>query len=213
MKKLLLATAAVLCFARPATAQEWEKKAPMEQKNSYFAFRMGGSHLNMKTEDEKEKKSLFMMSGAFGTKIYPDVRVEVELTATDTFEKNENVVGGKFEYKHSVGNFSLNVLRDFDARKIKPYIGAGVGFGSFTDEIKRDQTVGFSHFRENKKVTTTVLSGNIQAGVTVALTDTVSVDANARYTHFGDYEVKFWGQKIKMKNNAVDMSVGLRFAF
>ena len=74
----------------------------------------------------------------------------------------------------------------------------------------RSQVLGL---RGRRKVTTTVLSGNVQAGVAVALTDTVSLDANARYTCYSDYEVKILGEKIKMKNNTTDVSIGLRFAF
>lgn len=209
MKKLLLATAAVLCFARPATAEEW-RNTPAQQKDSYFSVRMGASRLNVKMEREKEHKSLFMMSGAFGTKIAQDVRAEVEIMATNNLEKTEIGIGERYEYKHSVGNFSLNFLKDFDAGSVKPYVGAGVGFGSFTDDLNYN-IAGVVQGR--KKVSNTVMSGNIQAGVAVPLTDTVSFDFNARYTCFGGYEIKLFGNKIKMKNNTADVSAGLRFAF
>ena len=209
MKKLLLATAAVLCFAIPAKAQEWKKQTSAQQTNSYFAVRMGGSRLSIKVNEEKENKSLFVMSGAIGTTIAPDVRAELELMATDNFEKKETGVGERYAYKHGLGNLSINILKDFDAGRIKPYVGIGIGTASFTDDINY-QVLGI---RERRKVTTTVLNGNIQAGVAVSLTDTISLDTNARYTCFGNYEIKILGNKLKMKNNTADVSVGLRFAF
>lgn len=209
MKKLLLTTAVVLCFAMPATAQEYGRKAPAKQNNAYFTVRMGGSRLNMKIDEDKGHKSLFMMSGAIGTKIASDVRAEIELMATNNFEKTEIAVGSRYEYKHGLGNISLNILKDFDAGAFKPYIGAGIGAASFTDEFNYQVLA----IRGKKKETNTVLSGNVQAGLAVALTNTVSLDANARYTYFGNYEIKILGTEFKMKNNSTDLSVGLRFAF
>ena len=210
MKKLLLTTAAILCFAMPATAQEYGRKAPAaQQNNAYFTVRMGGSRLNMKIDQANGHKSLFMMSGAFGTKIAPDVRAEIELMATNNYEKTQTNAVSRYEYKHGVGNLSLNILKDFDAGQIKPYVGVGIGAGSFTDEFDYQVLA----IRGKKKETNTVLSGNVQAGVSVALTNTVSLDANARYTYFGNYEIKILGTEFKMKNNSTDLSVGLRFAF
>ena len=104
----------------------------------------------------------------------------------------------------------MNILKDFDAGFIRPYVGAGVGFGSFTDDVSYN-IAGF--VRGRKKFSNTVPSGNVQAGFAVALTDTVSLDANARYTCFGNYDIKILGNKFKMKNNTADVSIGLRFAF
>ena len=209
MKKILLTTAAVICLATPAFAQGTGTKAHAQQNNMYFTVRMGSSRLNLKLDEEKGHESLFMMSGAIGTKIAEDVRAEVEIMATEDFEKTEIDAGDRVEFKHSVGNFSLNVLKDFDAGQIKPYVGVGVGIGSFTDDVKY-QIMGI---RGRKKVSNSVLSGNVQAGVSFALTDTISVDANARYTHFGNYKIKVAGEETKMENRTTDLSIGLRFAF
>ncbi|MBR1944746.1 MAG: outer membrane beta-barrel protein, partial [Alphaproteobacteria bacterium] len=133
MKKILLTTAAVLCFALPATARETETAAPVKQ-NAYLAFRLGGSRMNMKMDGEKENKSVFSLSGAIGTKIADGVRAELEVMTYGNYEETEIDGTDRYEYKHGVTNFSLNVLKDFDAGKIKPYVGGGLGFALFHDE-------------------------------------------------------------------------------
>ena len=64
MKKLLLTTAAVLCFAVPAFAQETETTAPVKQ-NAYLAFRLGASRMNMKYDGEKVNKNVIQLSSVY----------------------------------------------------------------------------------------------------------------------------------------------------
>lgn len=210
MKKMLLTTAAVLCFALPATAQETETAAPVKQ-NAYLAFRLGGSRMNMKMEGEKENKSVFSLSGAIGTKIADGVRAELEVMTYGNYEENERDGTDRFDYKHSAVNFSLNVLKDFDVGKVKPYIGGGLGFAVFHDELKYDYTDGIWHYWGKRNENNTVFSANVQAGIAIPVTEVVSVDFNARYTYFGNY--KFFDDALKMENKAANFTVGIRLDF
>ena len=210
MKKLLLTTAAILCFALPARAQETETAAPVKQ-GAYLAFRLGGSRMNMKMDGGKENKSVFSLSGAIGTKITSDVRAELEIMTYGNYEETEIDGTDRFDYERSAVNFSVNVLKDFDAGKIKPYVGGGLGFAMFYDELKYDITVGLGRYRGERSENNTVFSANVQAGLAMAVTDIVSVDFNARYTYFGNY--KFFDDTVKMENKALNFTVGLRIDF
>ena len=210
MKKLLLTTAAILCFALPARAQETETAAPVKQ-NAYLAFRLGASRMNMKYDGEKVNKNSLSLSGAIGTQIAPEIRAELEIMTYGEYKETEIDGTDRFDYKRDAVNFSVNVLKDFDAGKIKPYIGGGLGFAIFHDELKYDFTAGIWHYWGYRKENNTVFSANVQAGLALALTDVVSVDVNARYTYFGNY--KFFDNTLKMENRADNMTAGLRINF
>ncbi len=209
MKKLLLTTG-MFCFILPAFAQETQTAAPVKQ-NAYLAFRLGSSRMNMKMDDEKEKKSVFSLSGALGTKINTDLRAELEIMTYGDYEETEADGTDLFEYKHSAVNFSLNLLKDFDIGKAKPYLGGGVGFGIFYDELKYDYTIAAWRYWGKRSENNAVFSANVQAGMAIAVTDTVLLDVNARYTYFGDYKV--FDRSVKMENKAVNLTAGLRLNF
>lgn len=209
MKKLLLTTfASVICLAFPAAAQE--TAAPVKQ-DAYLSVRMGASRMNMKMDGEKENKNVFSLSGAIGKEIASGLRAELELTAYGDYEENESEGSDTFKYTHNAVNFSLNVLKDFDAGKIKPYVGGGLGFAVFSDELKYDFTDSGVHYWGKQDETNTVFSANIQAGVQLPVTDFLSVDVNARYTYFDDYKVL--DDDLKMENNAVSLTAGVRLNF
>ncbi|MBO4519806.1 MAG: porin family protein [Alphaproteobacteria bacterium] len=210
MKKLLLTTAVVLCFATPAFAQNTETTVPTKQ-NAYLAFRLGGSRMNMKYDGEKVNKNSLSLSGAIGTQIAPEIRAELEIMTYGEYKETEIDGTDRFDYKRDAVNFSVNVLKDFDAGKIKPYIGGGLGFAIFHDELKYDFTAGIWHYWGYRKENNTVFSANVQAGLALALTDVVSVDVNARYTYFGNY--KFFNDALKMENKATNFTAGIRLDF
>ena len=169
----------------------------------------------MKVNDRKENESLFMISGAVGTTIVPEmaVRAELELTATGNYEETETIATDRLEYKHGLVNLSLNFLKDFDAGKIKPYIGVGAGIAVFHDEADYDIALLVGRLRGTKKESSAVLSGNVQGGIAISLTDSVLFDVNARYNHFGHYKFKVLNQENDMKNNSVDVTAGFRVHF
>ena len=210
MKKSLLTTVAVLCFAMPAFAQDTETTAPVKQ-NAYLSFRLGGNRMKMKYDGEKVSKSSLSLSGAIGTQIVPEVRAELEILTFGEYKETEIYGTDRFDYKRDAVNFSVNILKDFDVGKIKPYIGGGLGFAIFNDEVKYDFTAGIWHYWGYRKENNTVFSANVQAGLAFALTDAVSVDVNARYTYFDNY--KFFNDALKMENRAVNMTAGLRINF
>ena len=216
MKKLLLTTAAVLCFAAPAFAQNTETTVPTKQ-NAYLAFRLGGNRMKINYNGAKVNKNSLSLSGAIGTKITSDVRAELEIMTYGNYEETEINGTDRFDYKRDAVNFSVNILKDFDvgtgadAGKIKPYIGGGLGFAVFHDELKYDFTAGIWHYWGYRKENNTVFSANVQAGLAFALTDAVFVDVNARYTYFDKY--KFFDNTLKMENRAVNMTAGLRINF
>lgn len=208
-------TAAVLCFALPANAQEAGRKASADQQKStsYLTVRMGSGRFHMRTDDDKQNTSLFLLQGAVGMEIAPGIRGEVELTASANYE-SEDI--DPFEYmksEHSVVNLSLNVLKDFDLGTVKPYVGVGVGSATFYDQIKYDLNMGLFRVRGTKNYSASVLSANAQAGLAFTLTDKIMLDANVRYTHFGNYKNKFFGEKTKMKNHSADATIGIRYNF
>ena len=209
MKKLLLTTfASVIGLAFPAAAQE--TIAPVKH-DAYLSVRMGASRMNMKMDGEKENKNVFSLSGAIGKEIASGLRAEFELTTYGEYEENETDGSDSFKYTHNAVNFSLNVLKDFDAGKIKPYVGGGLGFAVFSDELKYDFTDSGVHYWGKQDETNTVFSANIQAGVQLPVTDFLSVDVNARYTYFDDYKV--FDDTLKMENNAVSLTAGVRLNF
>ena len=216
MKKFLLTTAAVLCLTLPANAQEAGKKAPADQQKStsYLTVRMGGGRFHMRVDDDKQNTSLFLLQGAVGMEIAPGIRGEVELTASANYETEDIDPFDYIKSEHSVVNLSLNVLKDFDLGTVKPYVGVGVGAATFYDEIKYNMDVlGVSRVRGTKNYTSSVLSANAQAGLAFTLTDNIMLDANVRYTHFGNYKNKFFGEKTKMKNHSADATIGIRYNF
>lgn len=208
-------TAAVLCFALPANAQEAGRKATANQQKStsYLTVRMGSGRFHMRTDDDKQNTSLFLLQGAVGMEIAPGIRGEVELTASDSYDSKDFNAGNLMEAEHSVVNLSLNVLKDFDLGIVKPYVGVGVGSATFYDEIKYNLNMGLFRLHGTKNYSSSVLSANAQAGLAFTLTDNIMLDANVRYTHFGNYKVKFFGEKTKMKNHSADATIGIRYNF
>ena len=212
MKKIFLMTVSVLCFALPATAQETVSSA---KQNSYLTFRLGAGRMNMEVktrkDNDKENKTLLAISGAVGTTIADGVRAEVELMAFEKYEDKVIDGSGQYYYEQSVANISVNILKDFDAGKIKPYIGGGLGFAVFHDESEYNFMSGMIHYRGKWKDDNVTLSANIQAGLAMDVTDKVGIDVNARYTYFDSYEC--FNDAIKMKNQTLNFTAGLRFNF
>jgi len=209
MKKLLLTTfASVICLAFPATAQE--TTVPIKH-DAYIAFRVGGSRMNMKMDGEKENQTVFSLSGAIGKKIASNLRGELELMTYGNYEENDIDGTDSFKYKHSAVNFSLNVLKDFDAGIVKPYVGGGLGFAVFNDELTYDFTDSGMRFWGKRSENNTVFNANIQAGIQMPVTEVLSVDMNARYTYFSDY--KFFDDALKIENKAISLTAGVRINF
>ena len=215
MKKVLLMTAAVLCFALPANAQEAGRKASADQQKStsYLTVRMGSGRFHMRSDDDKQNTSLFLLQGAVGMEIAPGIRGEVELTASSAYTEKDVDPLDYVKSEHSVVNLSVNVLKDFDLGAVKPYVGVGVGAATFYDEIKYNVDMGLFRVRGTKSEFASVLSANAQAGFAFTLTDKIMLDANVRYTHFGNYKVNFFGEKTKMKNHSADATIGIRYNF
>lgn len=215
MKKVLLMTAAVLCFALPANAQEAGRKTSADQQKStsYLTVRMGSGRFHMRMDDDKQKTSLFLLQGAVGMEIAPGIRGEVELTASSAYKEKDVDPWDYMKSEHSVVNLSVNFLKDFDLGAVKPYVGVGVGAATFYDEIKYNLNMGLFRVRGTKNYAASVLSANAQAGLAFTLTDNIMLDANVRYTHFGNYKVKFFGEKTKMKNHSADATIGIRYNF
>ncbi len=208
-------TAAVLCFALPANAQEAGRKTSADQQKStsYLTVRMGSGRFHMKTDDDKQKTSLFLLQGAVGMEIAPGIRGEVELTASSAHKEKDVDPWDYVKSEHSVVNLSVNFLKDFDLGAVKPYVGVGVGAATFYDEIKYNLNMGLFRVCGTKNYSSSVLSANAQAGLAFTLTDNIMLDANVRYTHFGNYKVKFFGEKTKMKNHSADATIGIRYNF
>ena len=91
--------------------------------------------------------------------------------------------------------------------RVTPYVGGGIGFANHRiNNISLPATVSEGD--------STDFAWNLQGGIEVAVTETVSLDVGYRYTDWGDAESGFDPDQLNVDGiSSHDIRVGLRWSF
>ena len=128
-----------------------------------------------------------------GEMIYFDSKIDT--SAFDTF--------AGFDLNASVKSYvgMVNGMYAFDAGRFSPYVGAGLGYGiseyEFDDESEDDGGIAWQ----------------LRAGVTVPMSDTLTLDVGYRYLSLPEFEVSEGSDAISAAGRAHIASIGARFTF
>lgn len=95
----------------------------------------------------------------------------------------------------------VNAIYTFDAGAVRPYIGAGVGWGISEYEFagESDDDTG--------------LAWQVKTGVTFPMSDTMTWDVGYRYVSLPSYEKSEGGASLDADGTAHVVTIGARFAF
>ncbi len=159
---------------------------------------------------------------AVGYDITKNIRTELEYLyfTEQELSYSESLFGSTFSItaKNSISTLLINAYYDFNnTSKMTPYLGAGIGIASnkvsvsysidtFSDSIKTDSSLTFA--------------GNITAGISLAMTDSFSLDMSGRYILLGKGKTKSFdlfddGDYIGHTSNVsfTVFAIGARYTF
>ena len=141
----------------------------------YLALKGGYSRSDVDGTDYNRA----MLGFAVGAYAMPQVRAELEVMF------NERIRDGFFlsSYTQDTTGVLANVYYDFDKGKIKPYIGAGLGFSVFKDKSSGVECFYRRCYYVERNETELGFAGALHAGVSAELSRSVALDAGVRYTY------------------------------
>lgn len=154
----------------------------------------------------EELDDTYFIEGGLGCSVWHNFRVDGVLGYRDGADMSEAFNGLDGDVSTFYG--FLNVYYDiFTWGRLTPYIGGGIGFAH--------------HSINNISLPTNVSEGddtdfawNAQAGVELAVTETVSLDVGYRYTDWGDARSGADPDRLRVENiESHDIRVGLRWSF
>lgn len=203
MKKFLLMTGVACLVATGASAFEFNPYVTAKAKYAFARNKVKVSGVN---RDKVEfNDNVFGGSAAVGT-IYHlmdgDFRFELEYTKNaDAEDKNTKV---------KTQGVLFNVYYDFNLRTtlpIRPYVGAGLGWGH----------AEFEH-SAGRSVDEDGTSAQIGCGVSYKLNEHAVVDFGYRYISYGDFDVEYrvpgyYYEKDEYEPHAHELLLGLRYEF
>lgn len=169
MKKVILAATAASAMAlaaMPAAAQDW-----YAQVNTGVS--VGKADANAAINDvggsgKIDLKPGFLVGAAGGVALGNGLRLELEGLFDQNRVKDAHV-------KDMNAAAFANVLYDFNVGGMKPYVGAGIGYGSTS--LKRG----------GNSVSDQGTAWQVRAGVTVPVNDVLSLDIGYRYMDLGKF--------------------------
>ncbi len=138
-------------------------------------------------------------AGALGLRLMKDVRIEAEVSYRNPDISSFDIDGfGTLNEQGNLKNWLglLNVYYDFDLRgKIKPYIGAGLGFGHYTAEFdgESDDTTAFSY--------------QVGAGLKYQLSPKTAITGGYRY--LDSLDLDFDGMEVDYGSH--ELMIGLQY--
>ena len=131
-----------------------------------------------------DNKTGFTIGGAVGTYLAPGLRGELEVSymrqATDSYS---GPAGTTFSSSGDVDQVFVlaNLWKDIHAGRFSPYIGAGFGVGVVSTDDYVFDPAGANNGPLSWDTDGVGLAGQFGAGVRVAVTDALSVDAGYRF--------------------------------
>ncbi len=200
MKKLLLLT----CIACFAAANAFATGPYVAAKAKYVITQDEIRTKGLVEDKSKFDDNVWGGSFAFGgiaNYRYGDLRYEVEYTQNSTARKRG--------VKVRTQGLLFNAYYDFNLRTylpIKPYIGAGLGFGH-VEFVADDFSVKDNGF-----------AAQIGAGLNIRICSRTYLDLGYRYMTYDDFDIEYRNsrrtyQKVEYRPRAHEISLGLRYEF
>jgi opacity protein-like surface antigen len=212
-----LPLALAILFVSPAAADDDEDPGT----RSYFQFQSGVSHIPNQTLDGNAGTGAvqpdeigILVGGAFGHYFTDMLRGEFAVT----YRQGDVDQGGfpgssQADGKTSLLAFMLNVYADLPLGVVTPWIGAGIGAGSYKIDVFQKTAGAFDVDDEDA-----VFVYNAMVGTSFALNEVTSLDVGYRYIAIaGDQDtdaiVGATPSTLDSEFDAHEATVGIRFSF
>lgn len=203
---LLLATVAAAALATPALAQDVSP--------NYLQFNLGASVAGevdldvtvgpdtFSGEADLETGTFGSITGGLGMEGGWVLEGELLLMTSDIdTDDADAALGAPLEAHLEAHAAMVNGVYNFSAAGFRPYVGAGVGFGSskysLGGESEDDMGVAWQ----------------VKAGVVIPSTETLSWDIGYRYVSLPSFDIRDGGDAVDADASAHIVSVGARITF
>jgi len=195
LKKTVLfaaATAAAALIAMPAAAAvyfEGEAGATLGGKSSVTATTPEDGTVS----GDIDLNTGYLIGGSVGTHLNPNVRVEGEMayTSNDMSDIDINL--------HQI-SLMANVFYDFTpAKKVSPYVGAGVGFGRSFVEVDKETA------------NDTGMAWQLRAGVNIHTASGPTWNIGYRYLNQADFNKAEGDYALKFDAHVHALTIGVQF--
>ena len=198
--------------AHPAKAQDGKRGIYVALTGMYVIPR--DSERTVQHEDGTASTDLTFedgrgILGALGYSFGSGLRAEVEIG----YRRAEVDELERFELIGRVSTISsmLNGIFDFEAGKLRPYVGGGLGIAHHEMDFQREIVISGSRFelRGTNSLSDTVLAYQAMIGVGYPLSD--RADVHAGYRYFGTSKCEY--DDTAVTYGAHNFEVGVRFRF
>ena len=203
---LLLATVAAAALATPALAQD--------ASSNYLQFNLGanvGGQVDLDVtsgpdtfsgEADLETGTFGSITGGLGMEGGWALEGELLLMTSDIeTDDADAALGAPLEAHLESHAAMVNGVYNFSAGGIRPYVGAGVGFGrakySLAGESEDDMGIAWQ----------------VKAGVVIPSSDTLSWDVGYRFVSFPSFDIREGADSLDADASAHILSVGARITF
>lgn len=209
MRKLLLASLAIVAFAGAAQAETNMCVRPYASlKGSYSKLEMDGRAYGVNDVFKTAKTDwVWGGSAAVGVKMCA-FRAELEYNQTLTTAKDTREIGtGVFTRgKQSYRSYMLNGYFDLPTRTaVRPYVGAGIGLARIKNRLAAFDATDY----EVTKHKETNFAYQLMAGVGYNLTCNWTLDLGYRWVDNGHSK---W-EDVKMDSTEHQFTAGIRYTF
>lgn len=203
---LLLATVAAAALATPALAQD--------ASPNYLQFNLGanvGGEVDLEAtsgpdtfagEADLETGTFGSITGGLGVEGGWVLEGELLLMTSDIDTAAADAVFGTPLEAHLESHAAMvNGVYNFAAGGFRPYVGAGVGFGSSKYSLMGESEDDMG------------MAWQVKAGVVIPSSETLSWDVGYRYVSFPSFDIRDGGDSVDADASAHIVSVGARVTF
>lgn len=217
-KRLLISVAFITLFTTSAQAQNTSKYGNPDKPSAYVVGRFAFSSTDGSVKDEAgEKHGDFDIGNGgldVGIGFKPDDIFRAELTYNyrGGGENEQDTYGGisgyqSHKYDLTSSAFMLNGYIDIPvSSKIKPYIGAGIGFANVEYSIEHES---MWWGKQKEKASSIEFSYSFVAGVGFETNEQITWDFGYRYVDFGSFKKNGY----KFDTSANEVLLGVRYSF
>lgn len=203
MKKLLLASLAIVAFAGVAQAESKVCVRPyVSLKGTYSKMAING-----KASADGEKRTFAKKDWVGGASVAAGLKMcafRTELEFNQSLSAKDNYNG--LRTKQSYQSYMLNGYFDVPTgTNFHPYVGAGIGVARVKTRLSEDDFVD--------KNRSTNLAWQAGGGLGYNLTRNWTLDVGYRYVNNGHNKWKLEGGKVKANTEEHQITAGVRYTF
>ena len=202
-------------------AKEWDTSAP--PLPSYFQFSAGAAFVPNQTlkdgatsQSRIESETGFVVGGALGTRLFEGFRGEIAVDYREADADKAALVSPpqKTDGETKLLSLMFNSYFDLDlGLPVSPYVGAGIGWGRFTVDMRR-KTAGEFDIDD----TDDVFVYNAMVGLIAPVSQAASFAVGYRYVGAAGTDsiggvINGVDQDIEAEFDAHEVTLGMRFNF